>query len=1221
MMRLLSFFSTLLVALSCLLQDTSVRAQAPLAQARVSCNAAFNAPCSRTNVEWLAVTTANQLGSVTPIEDSFADVTAQVYNLDTGFYPFILDKRTSLCVAHGADSELVGLSLRPIFDRQGLHYADVSALFSRFVAAADGGGDFVHYLWSDNGTRNSKIAYITNVTEDYLLGVGYVDAQLPLDLPCSAAYDSWCSFTDVRSLLGKAQSRLNQATSVDQFEKAVHALSFDESFRLEEGFYSFLYHYDGRLKAHGNFQDAFGATLPEIVVQKGSASFSEGVELQDKFILAAEGVGNGWVQYPWRNSVDEATYTKISFLVKIEFAGDFYFLGVGYNFVLEPALEDTSEDACSDDFNAPCAFDATLRLTAHVQAHAVSSPLSVQDVFDAVNSDPAFRIGEFYAFIYDFNSTCVSHGADNSDNVGRTLYQVLENVGVSVDAALLHEQFRAAAERGGGYVLYDWAEPGVENSHFQKIAYLFLINLEGRNYYGGVGFNHLRAPVEIYADTGTTRSGNNITCSNLYGRNCSELNAKAIEGQAFAELILASSGARVTSGNEVARTLTDVLAAIANHQDDSFRVTDFFVMVFSVDGSECAEEDGSGCCLAHGADSTMVNRTWHQILTDEGITSIQGLELHRRLSQSSAGGGSIEYAWASNTKRAWSSRFRHEGKEFYVMAEYLKNPPPRSCGEGCLGDMECGSDETYCTDKSTGFIDNPMLIPLIVLFCVGTPSIAAYFWWRKWQSKKRALTKIKALKEQTIRMAEQLKQQMQGMVEVIRNLSFQTPEPYTEKAQEEAAAPTVAVVWYWEEDTSFIDRHKSSMVLSGTNFVSYSREVSGQLEYGFQLWQEGRGLTEFRVDLEDKVESSPTGNKVNATGTGSHYEVNFETLVQMNSKSKYPRTVRREEVPLSDDAVEGLPLLPDGIVFGDEGENLLPTYVGQVIQVSKVHPSEKWKFGNVLYDPVVERALKQHQASESSDDDGLNAVLQNALHDRPTSGWFPTMVTKRADVHVMKTLLGKLGGQGADTLKPPPTWQEGLEGKLEVPFHSPEYKEVTEFFMDAMYGQKGRVRVTKVERVQNLPLWQSYAVKKQTMKSRDAQHVVHNHDVERKWLFHGTRANVIDNIVKQGFNRAFAGRNAVRYGKGVYFARDACYSSHESFSQPDKGTQRMFLCRVAVGDWCSGTTGQLTPNPKPHNKLELFDTTCDNVKNPSIFVVYHDAQAFPEYLISFKGTT
>jgi hypothetical protein len=32
----------------------------------------------------------------------------------------------------------------------------------------------------------------------------------------------------------------------------------------------------------------------------------------------------------------------------------------------------------------------------------------------------------------------------------------------------------------------------------------------------------------------------------------------------------------------------------------------------------------------------------------------------------------------------------------------------------------------------------------------------------------------------------------------------------------------------------------------------------------------------------------------------------------------------------------------------------------------------------------------------------------------------------------------------------------------------------------------------------------------------------------------------------------------------------------------------------------------------------LFDTTVNNVANPSIYVTYHDAQSYPEYLITFR---
>jgi poly [ADP-ribose] polymerase 10/14/15 len=143
------------------------------------------------------------------------------------------------------------------------------------------------------------------------------------------------------------------------------------------------------------------------------------------------------------------------------------------------------------------------------------------------------------------------------------------------------------------------------------------------------------------------------------------------------------------------------------------------------------------------------------------------------------------------------------------------------------------------------------------------------------------------------------------------------------------------------------------------------------------------------------------------------------------------------------------------------------------------------------------------------------------------------------------------------------------------------------------------------------------------MKSKDTQRVnnVDPESIERRWLFHGTTAEVVPKIEKQGFNRSFAGRNEVAFGRGVYFARDSQYSSHPTYSEPDKNSiQYMFLCRVAVGDWCKGVNEQLTPNSKPNNPFELFDSTVDNASNPSIFVIYHDSQAYPEYLLSFKQT-
>ena len=91
------------------------------------------------------------------------------------------------------------------------------------------------------------------------------------------------------------------------------------------------------------------------------------------------------------------------------------------------------------------------------------------------------------------------------------------------------------------------------------------------------------------------------------------------------------------------------------------------------------------------------------------------------------------------------------------------------------------------------------------------------------------------------------------------------------------------------------------------------------------------------------------------------------------------------------------------------------------------------------------------------------------------------------------------------------------------------------------------------------------------------------------------------------------------YGKGVYFARDASYSTYPLYSPPDaQGWQTVFAVRCVVGEWSQGVRDGLTPGVRDDRMNLLYDTTVDDMKKPSIFVTYHDAQAYPEYRIRFN---
>lgn len=62
----------------------------------------------------------------------------------------------------------------------------------------------------------------------------------------------------------------------------------------------------------------------------------------------------------------------------------------------------------------------------------------------------------------------------------------------------------------------------------------------------------------------------------------------------------------------------------------------------------------------------------------------------------------------------------------------------------------------------------------------------------------------------------------------------------------------------------------------------------------------------------------------------------------------------------------------------------------------------------------------------------------------------------------------------------------------------------------------------------------------------------------------------------------------------------------------------MYLAKVLAGKYADGEKGMRQPPPIDQERLDLrFDSVVDNSDDPSIFVIFHDDQCYPEYLITF----
>ncbi|XP_028992073.1 poly(ADP-ribose) polymerase family member 14-related sequence 1 [Betta splendens] len=155
--------------------------------------------------------------------------------------------------------------------------------------------------------------------------------------------------------------------------------------------------------------------------------------------------------------------------------------------------------------------------------------------------------------------------------------------------------------------------------------------------------------------------------------------------------------------------------------------------------------------------------------------------------------------------------------------------------------------------------------------------------------------------------------------------------------------------------------------------------------------------------------------------------------------------------------------------------------------------------------------------------------------------------------------------------------------------------------------------VIKVERIQNRGMWKGLLVKKYDMEQRNG----HLNNMRR--LFHGTCHTTVDWINKYGFNRSYAGKNAACYGNGTYFAVNANYSAADTYSKPKpSGEKYMYLCQVLTGEFTTGSAGLSAPPEKTPGSFQLYDSVVDRLPTPSMFIIFHDAQAYPEYLITFK---
>ncbi|XP_054586345.2 protein mono-ADP-ribosyltransferase PARP14 [Nothobranchius furzeri] len=286
--------------------------------------------------------------------------------------------------------------------------------------------------------------------------------------------------------------------------------------------------------------------------------------------------------------------------------------------------------------------------------------------------------------------------------------------------------------------------------------------------------------------------------------------------------------------------------------------------------------------------------------------------------------------------------------------------------------------------------------------------------------------------------------------------------------------------------------------------------------------------------------------------------------------------------------------------------------------IRKVEKTENMRSRAKLVSKLVEWQYQDPNGSKVPFDIITNLQLEDALDKHPTVKIKIGNKTFIADPKLKKAYLPN-GQNQLELLRKdlkvpgaplPPHWED-MKGDIvklfPVTVGTTEYNTV----MGEITKNGLAPNVISVERVQNTTLWQSFQLLKKQME------VKNNHANNERLLFHGTASKSTDLINSKGFNRSYAGIHGAMYGKGSYFAVDPAYSAG-NYAKPDsKGHKRMYQARVLVGDYTQGSGTMITPPAKSTNPADLYDSVTDRANNPSMFVVFNDIQAYPEYLITF----
>uniref|UniRef100_A0A3Q2UJS5 Poly [ADP-ribose] polymerase n=1 Tax=Fundulus heteroclitus TaxID=8078 RepID=A0A3Q2UJS5_FUNHE len=174
-----------------------------------------------------------------------------------------------------------------------------------------------------------------------------------------------------------------------------------------------------------------------------------------------------------------------------------------------------------------------------------------------------------------------------------------------------------------------------------------------------------------------------------------------------------------------------------------------------------------------------------------------------------------------------------------------------------------------------------------------------------------------------------------------------------------------------------------------------------------------------------------------------------------------------------------------------------------------------------------------------------------------------------------------------------------LPDATKIDEESEEFQEVVKTFYSTIQEYHSKIRIIQVRREDN-----PHAASERAVSVVTASRACCSTPLSR-WS-------------KASVGRTVRVRKSTVYGQGVYFAVNSALSVQDQYSPPNAdGYKFIFVSKVLTGDFTKGNHSMKTAPLKETGDIPLrYESVTDDITKPSMFVIFNDTQAFPEYLIT-----